>query len=174
QQLVAQQNGSFDIEVRYQLRVIRRDAENGFALPTQYGLVNQLTLTLPDLDVDVVSPNAVSVLRENSSTNTTTARLILAPVTEAWIGWKPRSRDVKHETTVFFAELFQLYAPAAGVVEGVHLAQMRPAQGELSELIFDVPGGATITDGIEATAGNRRVEGPPSNPPPALTSLSRF
>jgi len=104
-----------------------------------HALVNRLTLTLPDLDVDVVSPNAVSVQRDNSSTNTTVATLVLAPVADSWIGWKPRSRDVKHEKAVFFAELFQLYVPAAGVIEGVHQVQLRPAQGELNELIFDVP-----------------------------------
>jgi hypothetical protein len=173
QQLVAQQNGSFDIEVQYQLRVTKRDAESGFALPTQHGLVNQLTLTLPDLDVDVLSPNAVAVRRENSSTNTTTAKLVLAPVTEAWIGWKPRSRDVKRETAVFFAELFQLYAPAAGVIEGVHQVQLRPAQGELSELILDVPAGATVTDVTEG-AGSRREEAPVANQPSAIRNRSSF
>jgi hypothetical protein len=180
QQLVAQQNGSFDIELQYQLRVTRRDTENGFALPTQHALVNQLTLTLPDLDVDVVSPDAVSVLRENSSTNTTAAKLVLAPVSGTWIGWKPRSRDVKRETTVFFAELFQLYAPAAGVIEGVHQVQVRPAQGELSELLLDMPAGATVTDVIEGAGGNRREEAPVSNqqsanrPRPSFISLWRF
>jgi hypothetical protein len=180
QQLVAQQNGSFDIELQYQLRVTQRDTENGFALPTQHALVNQLTLTLPDLDVDVVSPNAVSVLREHSSTNTTAAKLVLAPVSGTWIGWKPRSRDVKRETTVFFAELFQLYAPAAGVIEGVHQVQVRPAQGELSELILDMPAGATVSDVIEGAGGSRREEAPVSNQPsasrprPSFISLWRF
>jgi hypothetical protein len=178
-QLVAQRNGSFEIEVQYQLQVSRRDAESGLTLPTQHGLVNQLTMTLPDLDVDVGSPNAVSVLRENSSANKTVAKLVLAPVSEAWIGWKPRSRDVKRETAVFFTELFQLYAPAAGVIEGVHQVQVRPAQGELSELVLDVPAGATITDVIQA-GSIRREEGPSSNQQSAIrnrqsaVSLWRF
>jgi hypothetical protein len=171
-QLVAERSGSFDIEVQYQLQVTKRDAESGFALPTQHGLVNQLTLTLPDLDVDVLSPNAVSVLRENGSANTTVARLVLAPVTEAWIGWKPRSRDVKRETAVFFAELFQLYAPAAGVIEGVHQVQVRPAQGELSELAFDVPDGATITDVLgNIPAAGPKAEGRNNR---SIVSLWRF
>ena len=40
----------------------------------------------------------------------------------------------------------QLYVPSAGVIEGVHHVSIRPAQGELGELIFNVPAGATITD----------------------------
>ena len=65
---------------------------------------------------------------------------------DAWVGWKPRSRDVKNEKPVFYAEISQLYVPSAGVVEGVHQVSIRPAQGELGELIFNVPAGATITD----------------------------
>ncbi len=153
-QLLAQESGSFDIEVKYQLHVTKKENESGFTLPTQHGLVNRLTLTLPDLDVDVASPNAVSVQRDAASTNTTVATLVLSPAGDTWIGWKPRSRDVKREKAVFFVELFQLFVPAAGVLEGVHQAQVRPAQGDLAELFFDVPGGATITDVIDpARAG---------------------
>jgi len=125
--------------VQYQLQITKRDTDSGFVLPVPSGLVNRVTLSLVNLDVDVFSPQAVSVQRSASSSNTV-ATLVLAPGS-AWIGWKPRSRDVKSETPVFYAELSQLYVPSAGVVEGVHQVSIRPAQGELSELIFDVPAG---------------------------------
>ena len=144
QQLVAQADGAFDIEVQYQLQITKRDTDSGFVLPVPSGLVNRVTLSLVNLDVDVFSPQAVSVQRGAGSSNTV-ATLVLAPG-NAWIGWKPRSRNVKSETPVFFAELSQLYVPSAGVVEGVHQVSIRPAQGELGELVFDVPAGATITD----------------------------
>src|SRR5439155_24847204 len=138
-----------------------------FTLPTQHGLVNRLTLTLVDLDADVVSQQAVSIepstvlstggtLRSNSVFN-----LVLPPVNDARIGWKPRSRDVKRERAVFFAEIFQLFVPAAGVVEGVHQVEVRPAQGELSELVFDVPGRATITD-VSDSSRRREEAGSPA------------
>ena len=107
--------------------------------------MNSLTLTLANLDVDVVSPQAVSIDRKAAGKDTT-ATLVLAPANDIWIGWKPRSRDVAREKAVFYAELTQLYAPTAGVVEGLHHAAIRPAQGELAELSFSVPKGATITD----------------------------
>src|ERR1019366_9373327 len=69
------------------------------------------------------------------------------------------SRNVKNEKSVFYAEISQLYVPSAGVVEGVHQVSIRPAQGELGELIFNVPAGATITDvtdGANATDANRQ------------------
>jgi hypothetical protein len=148
-QLIAMQAGSFDIELQYELQIVARDGGHGFLLPTPFGLVNLLKLTLRDLDVEVSSASAVSVRRETGPTNTTIANLILTPAAETWIQWKPRSRDVRREAAVFYADLTQLYVPAAGVVEGVHQVQLRPAQGELSEVSFDVPTGATITDVTE-------------------------
>lgn len=172
QQLIAEQSGTFDIQVQYQLQVVQRDGESGIALPTHHGLVNRLTLTLVDLDVDVTSPNAVSVTQDAVSTNATTTALVLAPAVDSWIGWKPRSRDVKREKAVFFAELFQLYVPAAGVVEGVHQVQLRPAQGELSEVVFDVPGAATVTDVMDAASSAPRSEKRSASP--SIIALWRF
>jgi hypothetical protein len=171
QQLVAQSAGAFDLEVQYQLQIAKSDSDTGFALPVPCGLVNRATVSLVNLDVDVYSPQAVSVQRSTSGSNTV-ASLVLSPGS-AWIGWKPRSRDVKNEKTVFYAELSQLYVPSAGVVEGVHLVSIRPAQGELNELIFDVPAGATITDvadGLPAEANQQ----PAIANRPSLVSLWRF
>jgi hypothetical protein len=163
QELRANKNGSFDIEVRYQLQTAKRDRESGLPLPVQYGLVNRLQLTVANLDVDVLSPQAVSVQRELTGSNTV-ATLVLSPAERAWIGWKPRSRDVKREKPVFYAEISQLYVPAAGVIEASHYLSIRPAQGELSELTLNVPAGATVTDVID-----------PAKPSAAgLVSLWRF
>jgi hypothetical protein len=167
QQLVAQRTGTFDVEVQYQLQVAKRPGESVFALPTPCGLINQINVTVVGQDVDVFSPHTVSVQRELSGSNTV-ATLVLSPGNETRIGWKPRSRDVKREKAVFYAEISQLYVPSAGVIEGAHLVSIRPAQGELSELILDVPAGATVTDVTDANRqsaiGNRQ----------ALVSLWRF
>lgn len=146
--LLAQESGAFDIELQYQIAVTKHGAESGFALPVQFGLVNQLTLTLANLDVDVFSPQAVSMDRKTDGKDTV-AKLVLTPMNDIWIGWKPRSRDVAREKAVFYAELTQLYAPTSGVIEGLHHVSIRPAQGELAELVFNVPKGATITDVID-------------------------
>jgi hypothetical protein len=153
QELLAERSGVYEIELEYQLPVTKNENESGITLPTLHGLVNELQLTLVGLDVDVFSPQAVSIHRENAGSNTV-AKLVLSPG-ETWIGWKPRSRDVKSEKPVFYVEMQQLYVPSAGVIEGVHHAAIRPAQGELSEIVFDVPSGATVTDVL---AGSRRRE----------------
>jgi hypothetical protein len=152
QQLVAQSSGAFDIELQYQLQISKRDSDSGFMLPLPSGLINRTTLSLVNLDVDVFSPQAVSVQRAANGSNTV-ATLTLSPGS-SWIGWKPRSRDVKNEKPVFYAEISQLYVPSAGVVEGVHQVSIRPAQGELGELIFNVPAGAAITDVTDNPASN--------------------
>jgi hypothetical protein len=167
QQLVAQTSGTFDIEVQYQIQVTKLDAESGFTLPMPGGLINQLKLTLVNLDVDVFSSQAVSVERSTSGTNTV-ATLVLSPGSDTWVGWKPRSRDVQDEKPVFYAEISQLYVPSAGVVEGSHYVSIRPAQGELGELIFNVPAGATITDVIDPSGNGATDTGG------SIVSLWRF
>ena len=168
--LLARKKGTFDIKVQYQLPVTRKNPESGLALPVPCGLVNRLNLTVCNLDVDVLSPQAVSIQRESAGSNTV-ATLVLSPVNEAWIAWKPLSRDVKREKPVFYAEISQLYAPTAGVIEGAHYVSIRPAQGELAELILDVPAGATITDVIGS--GNTAA-GTQTGVSVAIVSLWRF
>jgi hypothetical protein len=145
QQLLALESGAYDIEFKYQVPVTKKDAESGVILPVQFGLVNQLTATLVNLDVDVVSPQAVSIDRKTAGKDTV-ATVVLSAANDVWLGWRPRSRDVAKEKAIFYAELTQLYIPTAGVIEGVHHASIRPAQGELNELFFTVPKGTTITD----------------------------
>jgi hypothetical protein len=172
QQLLARKKGTYDIKVQYQLPVTKKDAESGVTLPVPYGLVNRLVLTVVNLDVDVLTPQAVSVQRDTVGSNTV-ATLVLLPANDAWVAWKPRSRDVKREKPVFYAEISQLYVPAAGVIEGAHYVSIRPAQGELSELVMDVPAGTTITDVIDparATVPADASKGAPAS----LVSLWRF
>ncbi|HZM03336.1 MAG TPA: hypothetical protein VFC44_09945, partial [Candidatus Saccharimonadales bacterium] len=144
QQLAARANGMFDIEVQYQTPVVDNKSESGFTLSVPYGLINQLNLTLVNLEVDVLSPQAASIHCAQVGSNTVAA-LVLSPA-EASVSWRPRRREVKREKPVFYAEISQLYVPMAGVIEGAHFVSIRPAHGELDELILDVPPGATVTD----------------------------
>ncbi|HWW02358.1 MAG TPA: hypothetical protein VNZ64_21850 [Candidatus Acidoferrum sp.] len=175
QQLLAHRSGVYELELQYELQVGKKNSETGLFLPVQFGLVNRLNLTVVNLDVDVFSPQAVSLQREFAGSNTV-ATLVLSPAADAWVGWKPRSRDVKREKPVFYAEVSQLYVPAAGSIEGAHYVSIRPAQGELTELVLDVPPGAAVTDVIDpakwavpAAAADKVAPAAPS-----LVSLWRF
>ncbi|HRY50144.1 MAG TPA: hypothetical protein P5186_19000 [Candidatus Paceibacterota bacterium] len=145
--VLAKKSGRCEIELQYQLPVNLKHGIPGVTLPAQHGLVNQATLTLAGQDVEVISPQAVSLEPARSaSAQDTVVRMVLTPSNESWIGWKPRSRDVRREKAVIYAELVQLYAPSAGIIEGAHWVQVRPAQGEVSELILEVPSAVTVTD----------------------------
>ncbi len=160
QLLLALRDGTFEVEAQYQLQVRRRNDESGFVLPTRFGLINRVRLALADLEVDIASPQAVSVKTEpGTKPKETAAQLVLRPVSEPWIGWKPRSRDTRREKAVFFAEIHQLYVPSAGAVEGTHLVQVRPAQGELGELVLGIPASVTISDVFSLQPAAEAVDG---------------
>jgi hypothetical protein len=166
QQLVAQKTGRCEVEVRYETPVVRRDSETGVTLPSISAWINRLTVTVVNQDVEVSSPRAVTVQRQAVGSNTI-ATIALSTGGESWVSWKPRSRDVKREKAVFYADLTQLYAPAAGVIEGIHTAAIRPAQGELGEVVFEVPPGATITDVLDGAKPGKESDR-------SLVSLWRF
>src|SRR5207247_2434806 len=56
---------------------------------------------------------------------------------------------------------------------GAHVASIRPAQGELGELIFTAPSGATVTDVADAASPSRAGGVVPRTGVP-LVSLWRF
>jgi hypothetical protein len=145
--LLAETNGWIEAVIRYQTRVEPQGEARGFRVPVPPGLVNRLTLTVAGQDVDVFAEQAVSVQRRSAAGATNTVvELVLRPAGETRLGWRPRQRDPRREAAVFYAEWTQVYVPASGAVEGLHAAQVRPARGELAELVFDVPPGAAVTD----------------------------
>jgi len=150
--LLAQQDGTFNIELVYQVHLSERDGVTGFALPSRQGLINRLDLSLADLDAEVLAADAVSIQRDPAVTNGTRVQMVLGPASDSWIAWRPRTRDVQREKPVFYADTTHLFTPTAGLVEGVHVLQLRPAQGQLSELLLDIPAGATITDVTDPAA----------------------
>lgn len=150
--LLAQQDGTFDIDLVHQVHLTQREGVTGFALPTRQGLINRLDLSLADLDAEVLAADAVSIQRDPAVTNATRVQIVLGPAADSWIAWRPRTRDVQREKPVFYADTTHLFTPTAGLVEGVHVLQIRPAQGQLSELLLDIPTGATITDVTDAAA----------------------
>lgn len=174
-ELIALRPGEFDIDLRYELRLANPGAEATLTLPVPPGLVNRLQVTVANLDVEVFSPVAVSIQRDHPGSNTV-ATLVLPPVLRPAISWKPRTRDVQREKSVFYAEWTHLLAPAAGVIELTHRVSIRPAQGELTELLFTVPAGATVVDvadGVVPTGTNDARRGAELSRMP-LVALWRF
>ncbi len=159
QAFLAEKSGPLDVVLDYQLPVEARAGERGFGLPTQAGLVNQLTLTLIGMEADLSVPQAVSLRAPAMEVRKDSVfEVVLAPANDPWIGWQPRRRDTRREKAVFYAELQQLLVPGGGIVEGWHEAQIRPAQGELNELVVVVPPGLTITDVVSPQVAQWRFD----------------
>jgi hypothetical protein len=145
--LLARKTGEFDIQMQYETRVSSDKGENGFTMPTPSGLISQLDLTVVNLDVDVESPQAVSVQSEHAGSNTV-AKLVL--IARAGVDRLEAAQPRCHagEAGVLRGDRAALRA-----VGGSHrrraLRFHPPGPGRTGELILDVPPGATITDVIE-------------------------
>lgn len=74
------------------------------------------------------------------------ARLWLAPEKNARVILSPKARDVAAEASRFFAEVDDLFVPGPGVVDGRHRVKIRPAQGQVKQLMLTVPEGFTVSD----------------------------
>ncbi len=145
--LLAQRSGEIVVTLEYQVGLLAREGALGFILPTSPGLINTLALTLVGVEADVMADKAISIKLSNlNGSAATTASMVLAPVDNIWIGWKPRARDTRRERSVFYADLQHLYLPNSGVIEGQHRIQIRPSQGEVTELFLSVPNGMTISE----------------------------
>ncbi|MBM3845969.1 MAG: hypothetical protein FJ405_06765 [Verrucomicrobia bacterium] len=152
--LRAEAEGKVVVEYDYELPTQpATDGLGSFVLPSWPGLANTLELSIPGSEVQVIAVDAASTVHEfkNSSTR---AKLSLPPVKGTRILWKPRSRDVATEHPVFFAETSDVFVPGAGVLEGFHVIQVRPAQGEVNELILETPEHFSITDVLEIKGSN--------------------
>ena len=165
--LTAKRDGSYELKLQYETPVAQRNGATGFYLPIQPGLVNRLKLVVVNSEVEVSSTEATDIISETVGSNTV-ASATLAPSPGVWVGWHPRRRDVKHEKTVFYADLAQLYVPTAGVIEGEHVVSIRLAQGELKEVMFDVPAGLTITDVSESPGESLENAAPQQGRIPSL------
>jgi hypothetical protein len=145
-ELLAREPGLYVLDFNYQISLGAPTATNGFRLPTPAALVNLLKLEIAKGDMDVVVPQAMSTETKRTGKESTEAALVLPPASQPWISWQPRSRDVRSEKAVFYAELAQLFIPAPGVIETICDVLIRPAQGQLTSLQFTMPPGFTITD----------------------------
>jgi hypothetical protein len=101
--------------------------------PVQHGLVNRLAITVVNADVDVLSPQAVSLERESAGSNTV-ARLVLAPANDGWIGLEAaQPRRQKREARFLRGNLSFVRARGGGRRRRT-LPRNPSARGELREL----------------------------------------
>ncbi|MEO1529528.1 MAG: hypothetical protein AAFX06_29240 [Planctomycetota bacterium] len=132
---------SYEATFEYRLEAI--SPTGGLPVLTGAAALQTVELEYDQPGWDVVCTNAMRVeSRENDGK--TSATILLSPG-DALIEFRPKARDVTTEATQFFVEASNLYVPGPGVVDGRHRLQVRPSQGQVRELIVEVPDGLTVS-----------------------------
>ncbi|MEY2880814.1 MAG: hypothetical protein RLZZ15_3194 [Verrucomicrobiota bacterium] len=140
-----EREGTATARVRFELPVA--DRAQAIALPTGPAAAQRVTIDLDQGGWEFSSASAVQIVRtDEGATTRSGATLVLAPHALTTIRLQPRRRDLAAEATVFFAETANLYVPGPGVVNGVARVSVRPTQGRVSAVEFDVPAGLTVGD----------------------------
>ena len=157
-QLIANEAGVYDVLFEYETRMTHVNGVWGFIVPTRPAMVNRLSLEMRGRELEVASPDAVSLKHTFTKDRINKVEMVLPPKPGARVNWKPKARDESIEKSVFYAEFQQLFVPTAGIVAGVHDLKARLAQGQLSELSIAVPDGITVTDVISKLVASWRFD----------------
>ncbi|MFT7444186.1 MAG: hypothetical protein ACI9AF_001087, partial [Granulosicoccus sp.] len=120
------------------------DVAKGVSLLTGLAAVRSLTVNYEASGWSIDSTSAVrkKVLGGKGSS----AQLWLAPQGNTKVVLSPKARDVAAEATRFYIEVDDLFVPGPGVVDGRHRIKVRPAQGQVKQLVLMVPEGFTVSD----------------------------
>ena len=140
--VIPTKDGTFKAAFSYQTST--GEVTKGVPILTGLAAVRSLTVKYEAAGWSIDSTAAVrqkSLEGEGSS-----ARLWLAPEENVKVVLSPKARDVAAEATRFYVEVDDLFIPGPGVVDGRHRVKIRPAQGQVKQLILTVPDGFTVSD----------------------------
>ncbi|MGB1130403.1 MAG: hypothetical protein ACPG4K_10145, partial [Haloferula sp.] len=130
----------------FELRV--GDARKGWGLPTGPAAVQKVYAQYDEKGWEFLASTAARVRTgvERPEHEGSWTEIDLKPAAQAHFSVRPEQRDASQEETRFFTEVFDLYVPGPGVVNGQHRVVVRPAQGLVGELVMTVPDGFTVGD----------------------------
>jgi hypothetical protein len=120
-------------------------------------LRNRVTLSIPETNLEVESPSAVRLVREEKD-GATVATAVFGPTDACSFIWKPRARKTHLERTAFYAEVTSLAKLGLGVAECRHLLRLQVAQGEVRSVAVVMPAGMTVTAVEGALIGTWRFD----------------
>lgn len=142
----AETSGLYKISLRARLPLHRTESRIDLPLPNPKAISHILTIDFGSEDMEILRDNVISVERDSNAGAAHIYRLVMSPVHRAVLSWQPRSRDARTEKSVYFAEVTNIFVPSAGVIDGLHTALIRPAQGQLDRLEMEVHPSLTIVD----------------------------
>lgn len=133
-----------DYEATFEFQVEALNPIKGVPVLTGTAAVQEIGLTYDEDGWDIVSPTAVRIEPVEAAAGTTQVKVLLGPGS-ANLVFKPQARDVSTEETQFFVEASNLFLPGPGVVDGRHRLNIRPSQGQVSDLSVNVPIGLNVS-----------------------------
>ncbi|MBK1859934.1 hypothetical protein, partial [Cerasicoccus arenae] len=156
-ELFANKAGRYTLILSYRVPVIQQGNERYIELPLTPALTSRGTFSFPGKNVVVECKEAVSFTTDTQGDQTQT-KLVFRPSPKVTLRWSPETRDVSKEERVYFAESYEVYQPMAGIVEGSHQIEVRPAQGVIEQLTIATPDALTITSVDSKNLNNWRFD----------------
>ena len=138
--------GTHDVTVTFLLPLQKAepDQARSFRLAIPHAIQSTAKLVIPAVNLDVQSPAAVK-MEKSEADGKTTVEVALSPRDTLSFHWRPRTRQMKLEDTVFFSNVLSSVRFRAGVVESLHAVHFQIAQGELKDIKIEVPEGVAVT-----------------------------
>lgn len=157
-QLYAEKNGLFKIDIEYKVQLQKGNNQTSAYLLTPAAMSHLVQIDFGTEDVEISADTLISSELNTGQKGHFQYNLVLSPQENPRLSWQPRRRDARSEKAVYFAELKHLFVPSAGVIDGRHMATVRPAQGVVSQLVFDVDKTLTIVDVPSANVKSWRFD----------------
>ena len=138
--------GVYDVEAAFLagLPPAGEDSQRRFELALPVALTNRVDFTIPDVNVLVEAPQAVSVTTSQES-GQTRVEAMFAPGQSAVFTWRPLERQAAREEVRFYARDFALAAVSPGLLQVFHEIRLQIAQGQVDRLTIEVGPGQTVT-----------------------------
>lgn len=136
-QIVLDRTGVFSAKFAYEL-ALRRDAR-GMTLPTGNAAADVVSVSITRPDSRLGAEGEVTLAVDAGTGALQKGQIVFKPQEIRRILWNPRERDRSREPLELFSEDSNLYVPASGTIEGLHLLKLIPVQGEFDEVKIRIP-----------------------------------
>jgi hypothetical protein len=138
--------GVYDVQVVFlaPLSPAGEDRQRRFEFSLPAALTNRVGLVIPDANVSVEAPDAISLVAHPEGQQTR-VEAMFAPGGPAVFAWRPLERQAAREEVRFYAKDFALANVTPGLLQVRHEIRLQIAQGQIDRLLLDVASGQTVT-----------------------------
>jgi len=154
--IVAEVEGQISATITYTM-AMKNIADRPWNIPSGKAVVKSLNVQLDQQNWSITSPQAIQTELSNPA-NVSSSQMTLIGITPASLVVRPKPRDRENEKLRFFVEMADIYLPAAGVLDGRHLLNVRPLSGQIESLVMDIPSDLLVGDVISPQVDSWRFD----------------